>query len=74
MLIVLGAGLPLVMGKRTLQKRIRGLERQIAEHKEKIQREMRCPVPNLHVIRHWLVEVRAFREWADRARRRLENR
>jgi len=62
------------MGKRSLRRRIRSLERRIAEHRAKLKEEMACHVPNLDVIRHWLAEVHAFQESVDRARKRLGER
>lgn len=59
------------MGKRSLRKRIRSLERRIAEHEEKIHREAACQDPTEGVVHHWLAELAAFRGSVARAKKRL---
>jgi hypothetical protein len=59
------------MGKNSLRRRIRSLERRIAEHEAKLREEMTWQVPNIGVMRHWIAELEAFRGSVERARKRL---
>ena len=58
------------MGRRSLRKRVRSLERQIEEHGQRIS-ERAKPRPNENVIRHWEAEMRTFEASLRRARKRL---
>lgn len=54
-----------------VRKDIAGLEREVREHREKIEREPVKPAPNAGLIVHWEGEIRAFRKKLDRLLRRL---
>lgn len=56
------------MSKRTFRKRIRSLERRIAEDEDKIRRETTWQLGTEGVVHHWLA---AFRGSLERARKRL---
>ncbi|WP_019500446.1 hypothetical protein [Pseudanabaena sp. PCC 6802] len=59
------------MGKKNHEKAIRSLNKRIAEHEDKIKRELEKDVPDLGLIRHWQVEIRAFEKGIQQAQKRL---
>jgi polyhydroxyalkanoate synthesis regulator phasin len=60
------------MGKNKENRKIlRGLERQIAHHNEKIAEEMKRHNSDEGLIRHWQSEVRSWTVRVTRLKRRL---
>lgn len=62
------------MGRKALRKKIRTLEDRIREHGTKILTERAEAHPNEGRVRHWEIEIRAFRNGIERARKRLGER
>jgi hypothetical protein len=59
------------VGKRSLKRRIESLRQRIAEHKEKIAFEEKQLLPDVGLLHHWKVEIRAFNVSLQRAIKRL---
>ena len=60
------------MGKnKKIRKRIKGLERRIREHEEKIATEKEQINPDVGLISHWESESKGWQEQIERKRRRL---
>jgi hypothetical protein len=63
------------MGKnKKLRKSIRGLERRIHQHEEKIAREKERFKPDPGLISHWESEVKGWHEQIERKLNRLPGR
>lgn len=56
---------------RRYRRQIEALQRNIEEHEQKIALERTMPLPDEGRIRHWLAEIRAWREIIVRRERRL---
>ena len=59
------------MGNKSLKKRIASLESRIAEHLQKINKELTNVNPNMSLIKHWEAEIIAFTVSVERGRKRL---
>jgi len=59
------------VGRKEVRKKMRTLEDRAREHEAKIVAERLELHPNEGRIRHWEIEVRAFRKAIDRVRKRL---
>ena len=59
------------MGKRALKRRVESLRQRIAEHENKIALEKEQLCPDMGLINHWQVEIRAFNVSLMRALKRL---
>jgi len=62
----------LLMGNRSLKKRVQSLTMRIEEHRFKIENEKSKQSPDYGLIQHWRVEIAAFQKSIDRATKRLE--
>lgn len=61
------------MGKnKKIRGQILGHEKIIAVHLEKIQEELKKPIPNLNLINHWNTEIKTFQENIQKLLRKLE--
>jgi hypothetical protein len=61
------------MGKnKQLRKRIRGQQRVIATHEEKIEAELRRPTPDLGYVRKWHREIDTARKNMRKLSQQLE--
>ncbi len=59
------------MGNRKLKKKIKGLEKQIRLHEDKIRRESLKDYPDYRIIKHWQVEIISFKKGVEKTIRRL---
>ncbi len=62
------------MGKKSVLKSIRSLQRRIAEHQQKIVVEQGKDVPDMGLVRHWEKEIRTFEAKVERLRKRIGRR
>jgi ubiquinone biosynthesis protein UbiJ len=61
------------MGRnRDLRRKITGLQRAIAKHEAKVQRELLEPHPDESLIAHWLDEIDAWKRQVAHLSRRLK--
>ncbi|MEK6657660.1 MAG: hypothetical protein AABY58_09485 [Nitrospirota bacterium] len=60
------------MGKHGWKKRIESLRLQILEHENKIKRERVKLHPDEGLIKHWRIEIEAFKNSLNRALKRLK--
>jgi hypothetical protein len=56
------------------RKKIEGMVRQIMRHEEKIVRESGRSNPDQGLIKHWQIEIRAWKRRVARLERRLPGR
>jgi len=61
----------LTMGNQNHKKAIRSLQRRIAEHEDKINKELQKDYPDQGLIKHWQTEIRAFEKGVQQALKRL---
>ncbi len=66
----IGKGIVL-LGKGEYRKKISSYMKRIREHEQKIRKELASPNPHEGRIRHWEVEIEAFRIGIKRAEKRL---
>ncbi len=59
------------MGKRGWRRRIESLRLQILEHENKIKKERAKSFPEEGLIRHWEIEIEAFKNSLNKALKRL---
>ena len=59
------------MGNQNHKKAIRSLQRRIAEHEDKINKELQKDYPDQGLIKHWQTEIRAFEKGVQQALKRL---
>ena len=59
------------MGNQNHKKAIRSLQRRIAEHDDKINKELQKDYPDQGLIKHWQTEIRAFEKGVQQALKRL---
>ena len=59
------------MGNQNHKKAIRSLQRRIAEHEDKINKELQKDYPDKGLIIHWQTEIRAFEKGVQQALKRL---
>jgi hypothetical protein len=59
------------MGNQNHKKAIRSLQRRIAEHEDKINKELQKDYPDQGLIKHWQTEIRAFEKGVKQALKRL---
>ena len=59
------------MGNKRLKKKIESLNKQIKQHEDKIRRERMSRSPDEGMIKHWEVEITAFRVSIERIIRRF---
>ncbi|MBE9143231.1 hypothetical protein [Planktothrix mougeotii] len=59
------------MGNQNHKKAIRSLEKRIAEHEDKINKELEKDYPDQGLIKHWQTEIRAFEKGVQQALKRL---
>lgn len=60
------------MGKRGWKKRIESLKIQILEHENKIKRERSKLHSDEGLMKHWMIEIEAFKDSLNRALKRLK--
>lgn len=61
------------MGRnKKLRVRIVSLEQRITDHQIKIAIERQRTTPNLNLIRHWVVEIKAWEQTVGQPTRRLK--
>jgi hypothetical protein len=60
------------MSKKRFLKQIRGLERVIAEHQNKIETEKMKAVPDLGMIKYWEKEIEGYKAGIIKANKRLK--
>ncbi|KEI68606.1 hypothetical protein A19Y_3872 [Planktothrix agardhii NIVA-CYA 126/8] len=61
----------MTMGNQNHKKAIRSLQRRIAEHEDKINKELQKDYPDQGLIKHWQTEIRAFEKGVQQALKRL---
>lgn len=60
------------MGKnKDIRKHLKSLQRQVQDHREKIENELERDVTDFDAISHWEHEITAWEEKMKRLRRRL---
>lgn len=60
------------MGKRGWKKRVESLKLQILEHERKIKKEKIKSYPDEGLIKHWIIEIEAFKSSLSKALKRLK--
>ena len=60
-----------MIGNQNHKKAIRSLQRRIAEHEDKINKELQKDYPDQGLIKHWQTEIRAFEKGVQQALKRL---
>lgn len=59
------------MGNKRLKKKIESLNKQIKQHEDKIKREKISSSPDEGMLKHWEVEITAFRLSIEKTIRRF---
>ncbi len=59
------------MGKKNHKKAIQSLKKRIIEHQNKIKTEFSKENPDLGLIKHWEMEIKAFEKGIQQAYKRL---
>ena len=59
------------MGTQNHTKALRSLQRRIAEHEDKINKELQKDYPDQGLIKLWQTEIRAFEKGVQQALKRL---
>lgn len=61
------------MGRnKKIRVRIESLQRRITDHQIKIALERQRATPNVSLIRHWMVEIKAWEQTVEQLKRRLK--